>query len=323
MSDSRVLITTYPAAFLHRGGGELELVDLMNNLRQLGIRADLYGPTAQPLSKYDVVLHYSVVPTGMEFVREVKAAGKKLVLLPSLWWSKAPAQAEKDSVAEFFRLADVVVFKSTSEYENVAEQVKVDARKVAYYRWGVDSCFEELVDGELFKQTYKLGDYLLSVGIIEERKNQLSAIHALRDADIPLVFVGDYRDRTYYEACVKAAPSHFKFLPYLQPQSEVLRSALHGAKAFIEVSLEPPGFSAFEAGLSRVPMVLSASAWTREHFGAELVHQVDPMSTVSIQRGVQEALRTPVSPELQRHVHNKHLMPQCLEPLVRLLNVRA
>ncbi|PMS36906.1 hypothetical protein B0G57_10513 [Trinickia symbiotica] len=323
MSDSRVLITTYPAAFLHRGGGELELVDLMNNLRQLGVRADLYGPTAQPLNKYDVVLHYSVVPTGIEFVREVKAAGKKLVLLPSIWWSKAPAQSEKDSVAEFFELADVVVFKSNSEYENVVEHVRLDSSKVAFYRWGVDSCFEELVDGELFKQTYRLDDYLLAVGIIEERKNQLSAIHALRESKIPLVFVGDYRDRAYYEACVKAAPSHFKFLPYLQPKSEVLRSALRGAKAFIEVSLEPAGFSAFEAGLSRVPMVLSAGAWTQEHFGGELVHQVDPMSTASIQRGVEAALRTPVSPELQRHVHNKYLMPQCLEPLVRVLKVRA
>ncbi|MBR8035566.1 glycosyltransferase [Burkholderia vietnamiensis] len=322
MSDSRVLITTYPAAFLHRGGGELELVDLLANLRQLGVRADLYGPGCQPLNRYDVVLHYSVVPTGMEFVREVKAAGKKLVLLPAVWWSKAPAQGEKDSVAAFFDLADVVVFKSKSEYANIAQHVSLDEAKVAYCRWGVDSCFEELVDGQLFKETYKLDEYLLSVGIIEERKNQLAAIHALRDSKIPLVFVGDYRDRAYYESCVKAAPSHFKFLPYLQPKSEILRSALRGCKAFVEVSLEPAGFSAFEAALARVPMVLSAGAWTQEHFG-ELVHQVDPMSPASIQGGVKAALEAPVSPQLQRDVHNQHLMPQCLEPLVRVLRVRS
>lgn len=323
MIDSQVLITTYPAAFLHRGGGELELVDLMANLRQLGVRADLYGSMSQPLSKYDVVLHYSVVPTGIEFVREVKAAGKKLVLLPSVWWSKAPDQSEKDTVAEFFRLADMVVFKSNSEHANVVAHVPLDSSKVALYRWGADSCFEELIDGELFKQTYKLGDYLLSVGIIEQRKNQLAAIHALCDSKIPLVFIGDYRDRAYYEACVKAAPPHFKFLPYLQPKSEILRSALHGAKAFIEVSLEPAGFSAFEAALAGVPMVLTDGEWAQEHFGRELVHLIDPMSTASIQQGVAAALNAPVSPQLRRHVHNKYLMPQCLEPLVRVLRVRS
>jgi glycosyltransferase involved in cell wall biosynthesis len=323
MSDSRVLITTYPAAFLHRGGGELELVDLMVNLRQLGVRADLYGPNAQPLNKYDVVLHYSVLPTGMEFVREVKAAGKKLVLMPSLWWSKEPTQAEKNSAAEFFGLADVVVFKSKTEFDNVNAHVPLEPAKVAFCRWGADSCFEELISGDLFKQAYKLDDYLLSVGIIEERKNQLAAIHALRDSKIPLVFVGDYRDREYYEACVKAAPGHFKFLPYLAPKSEILRSALRGCKAFVEVSLEPAGFSAFEAALARVPMVLSAGPWTQEHFGNELVHQVDPLSTASIQQGVEAALRTPVSPQLQRNIHNQYLMPQCLEPLVRVLRVRS
>jgi len=322
MSDSRVLITTYPAAFLHRGGGELELVDLMSNLRQLGVRADIYGPGCQPLNRYDVVLHYSVVPTGMEFVREVKAAGKKLVLMPAVWWSKAPTGHEVASLEAFFDLADVVVFKSRAEYENVAGYVALSEAKVAYCRWGADSCFEELVDGKLFKETYKLEDYLLSVGIIEERKNQLAAIHALRDSPIPLVFVGDYRDRAYYEACVKAAPSHFKFLPYLQPKSEILRSALRGCKAFIEVSFEPAGFSAFEAALSRVPMVLSAGPWTQEHFG-EFVHQVDPLSPASIQNGVKAALETPVSPQLQRNVHNQYLMPQCLEPLVRVLRVRS
>ncbi|MFP4847835.1 glycosyltransferase [Paraburkholderia sp. BR14264] len=295
----------------------------MVNLRQLGVRADLYGPTAQPLNKYDVVLHYSVIPTGMEFVREVKAEGKKLVLMPSLWWSKEPSQGEKNSAAAFFALADMIVFKSKSEFENVNAHVPVDQSKVAFCRWGADSCFEELISGDLFKQAYKVDDYLLSVGIIEERKNQLAAIHALRDSRIPLVFVGDYRDREYYEACVKAAPAHFKFLPYLAPKSEILRSAVRGCKAFIEVSLEPAGFSAFEAALARVPMVLSSGPWTQEHFGNELVHQVDPMSTESIQKGVEAALNTPVSPQLQRNVHNQYLMPQCLEPLVRVLRVRS
>lgn len=322
MNSSRVLITTYPTAFLHRGGGELELVDLLANLRQLGVRADIYGATSQPLTKYDVVLHYSVMPTGLDFVRAVKAVGKKLVLMPSVWWIKEPGLDDKNSVAEFFKLADAVVFKSRSEHENVTRHVQLDPGKVTFCRWGVDSCFEERISGDLFKNTYKIDNYMLCLGIIEENKNQLSAIHALRDSEIPLVFIGDYRNRAYYEACVKASPSRFKFLPYVQPKSEILRSALQGCKAFIEVSLEPPGFSAFEAALANIPMVLSAGPWTQEHFG-DLVHQVNPVSTLSIQQGVDAALKQPITQQLQQKVHNKHLLPQCLEPLVRVLQLRS
>lgn len=322
MSGARVLITTYPEAFLHRGGGELELLDLLSNLRHLGIGVDIYGPTVQPLNKYDVVLHYSVAPTSLEFVREVKASGQRLVLMPALWWERVPGESEKATVAEFFEMADVVVFKSKSEYENVAAHVLPEASKVAYCKWGVHACFDELIDGDLFKQTYKLDEYLLCVGIIEESKNQLAAIHALRDSSMPLVFIGDYRDREYYEACVGAAPAHFRFLPYLTPKSEMLRSAMRGARAFIEVSLEPAGFSAFEAALSLVPMVLSANPWTQEHFPASLVHQVDPLSTSSIQAGVRDALSTRVSPQLQHDVRNRHLMPQCIESLARVLRAR-
>ena len=320
MRDPRVLITSYQIAFLNRGGGELEIVELLKNLRKLGVQVDFYGFESQPLIKYDVVLHYSVVQSSIEIAREVKSAGKNLVLMPSLWWIKEPEQKIIDTVAEFFFLADKVIFKSKSEHKNITEYVPLDTTKVAYCRWGVDSCFEEIVDGELFKRTYKLDDYILSVGIIEERKNQLAAIHALRDSKIPLVFIGDYRDRDYYEACLKVAPVHFKFLPYLPAKSDILRSAIRGCKAFIEVSLEPAGFSALEAGLMGVPMVLSANPWTQEHFG-ELVHQVDPLSLSSIKQGLTAALNTQVSPLLQRNIHNFHLLPQTLEPLVRVLQL--
>lgn len=322
MIDPRVLITTYPTAFLHRGGGELELVDLCSNLRQLGIRADIYGSGSAPLNKYDTILHYSTIPTGMEFVLEAKRAGKKVVLMPSLWWLKEPTEQEKATTAEFFRLADRMVFKSKSEHENTSRWIPVDAAKVAFCRWGVDSAFEEPADNTLFKQAHQLTDYILWPGIIEERKNQLTAIHALKESKIPVVFLGDYRDRSYYEACVKAAPAHFKFLPHLQAKSEMLRSAIQNCKVFLEVPLEPPGFSAFEAALAKVPMVLSEGSWSDEHF-AGLVHLADPKSTQSIQKAVQAALETPPAAELHKNTHNRHLLPQSLEPLVRTLQLRT
>lgn len=321
MIDSRVLITTYPTAFLSRGGGEMELLDLLSNLRQLGLRVDIYGSTSLPLIKYEIVLHYSLVPSGLVFAQEAKKAGKKLVLMPALWWTKEPTKSEKESAATFFDIADVIVFKSKSEYENINQYVFIEPTKLAYCPWGVDSCFEEPADKELFKKTYNLEDYILWTGIIEESKNQLTAIHALKESKTPVVFIGDYRDRGYYESCVKAAPSHFKFLPHMQAKSEMLRSAIQNCKVYLEVSLEPAGFSAFEAALANLPMVLSADTWTEEHFSG-LVHRVDPKSISAIQQAVKLALTSIAPINLQRNTHVKHILPQSLDSLVRILQLR-
>jgi len=107
----------------------------------------------------------------------------------------------------------------------------------------------------------------------------------------------------------------------MQEKSDMLRSAIQGCRVFIELSLEPPGLSAFEAGLSKVPMVLSAGPWTDEHFDS-LVRQADPRSPDDIKKAVEETLSEQVDPELYRRVHNRHLLPQSLEPLVRLLQMR-
>jgi glycosyltransferase involved in cell wall biosynthesis len=313
---NNVLITTYPEAFLHRGGGEIELLDILHNLRLLGIKVDIYGPTSQPLAKYDVVLHYSVARSGLDFVRQVKKARKRLVLMPSIWWINQPTSGELACVAEFFKAADTIVFKSRAEYENVANYLPVPEGKVAYCRWGADACFEEKTDPDLFRKTYNLQEYILNVGIIDERKNQLSAVRACLDAPVPFVFIGDYRDRSYYEACVRSAPRGWRFLPYLAPKSEMLRSALAGCRAFVEVSLEPCGFSALEAGLARVPLVLSESPWTSEHFGAD-VYKVDPYSPDSIREGVLSAIDGKAAKDAHSKIHANNLMPMALEGLAR------
>lgn len=321
MRDERVLITTYPTAFLHRGGGEIELIDLMNSLRQLGVRADLYGPQSLPFEKYDTLLHYSLVPTGGDFLREAKRLKKRTLLMPSVWWAKPPSEAERQFSSELLGLADQIIVRSKAEQENITQFLDLEARKVVLCRWGIDSSFDEPVTSGLFKQTYQLDDYLLWVGLIDEKKNQLSAIKALKHSKMPIVFIGDYRDRKYYEACVSAAPAHFKFLPHMQAKSEILRAAMRECKAYIELSLEPAGLSALEASLANVPMVLSRNSWTDEHFGA-LVYQADPLSEKEIVTAVEAALASSASSDLARNTRVKYMLPQSMEPLVRSIQTR-
>ena len=321
MRDSRVLMTTYPTAFLHRGGGEVELLGIFDSLKQLGVVVDLYGAHSLPLSRYDVVFHYSIVHSGLELVREAKRAGKKLVLMPSIWWSSQPSEFDVSIADEFFALADKVVFKSKSEFDNVSQYVSIDDQKITFCPWGVDSCYSAAVDENLFKDAYNLKSYVLWTGIIEESKNQLTAIKALKDLDTPVVFIGEYRDRKYYEACVKVAPPHFLFLPSLQSKSEMLRSAVQNCSVFLEVSIEPAGLSALEAGLAGVPLVLSNNSWSKEHFG-DSATLVDPLSVDEIANAVARVINTVASAGLREKIRAKHVLPQSLDSLVQALRIR-
>jgi glycosyltransferase involved in cell wall biosynthesis len=170
----------------------------------------------------------------------------------------------------------------------------------------------------MFKVIYGVDEYILWLGIIEQNKNQLFCIEALKDIDTPVVFLGNYRDRTYYEACRKAAPKHFKFLPSMPAKSEILRSALQNCKLYLEAPLEPPGHSSLEAGLAGVPLVLSDDAWSREQFRDSVVY-VDPKSSESIFKGVEMALGKGNDSSIAGHIRRRHLYPQCLEPLIRVL----
>ena len=317
MIDLDVLITTYPQAFLYHGGGEAELLDLAANLRALGVKADIYGPHSRPLAAYDTVLHFSVQGSGLGIVEEVKRAGKRLVLWPNLWWVNSPSADERSLVQRFFDLADCVVFKSRTERDAVLAHVKLGDRKVAMSTWGVDPSYGRPADPMMFKTIYRLSDYILWLGIIEERKNQLTAIEALRDQSTPVVFIGDYRDKAYYDACIKTAPKHFRFLPHMPAKSEILRSALQNCRVYLEVPHDPPGLSALEAGLAERPLVLSSGAWSSEQFGDAAV-LVDCSSRASIRDGVEGALAEPAKSagELVRH---GHLYPHCLQSFVHLL----
>ena len=320
MIDLNVLITTHHQAFMHRGGGEIEMREVATNLSRLGVKTDIYGPSSRPLEAYDTVLHFSVHGGGLQIAEAVKGAGKRLVLWPNLWWTDKPTREQAALVERFFAIADGIVFKSKAEQGNVARFVKLDAEKALIVPWGVDPCYEIPADPNMFKTIYRLNEYILWVGIIEERKNQLAAVEALKSGRLPVVFVGDYRDRAYYEACVRASPPHFKFLPHMPAKSEILRSAIQNCRIYLEAPLEPAGLSAFEAGLASRPLVLSDDAWSREQFGEHAV-LVDPRSPESIREGVEHALAESQEQQLASLIRTKNSLPQCLNPLVRALDV--
>ncbi|PTB20710.1 hypothetical protein C9I57_12895 [Trinickia symbiotica] len=323
MDTVRLLITTYYSAFLNPGGGETELLGLIEGLRMLGIDADVYGPSSRPLSSYSSVLHFSVQADGLTMLQRAKSQKKSVFLWPNLWWDQPPASEEKNLVASFFELADKVIFKSKSELAHVRQYISIKDEKTLHVPVPLSANFLHPSDPRLFKRIYDLDKYILWIGVLNRKKNQLTAIRALRDIDVPMVFVGHPNDEDYFEECRSSAPSHFIFVPQMPPASEILCSAVQGCSAFLEVPLEPPGASALEAALASRPLILSEGPWTKEHFGSHAV-TVNPLDEEAIARAVRNALQQPFHGEaLSREIQRKHLAPHSLVPMAEAIKRSA
>ncbi len=313
----RVLITTYHEAFLHRGGGEFEIAMISNALKKHGVVADIYGPYTQDIANYDVILHFSVEKGGLDLLRQISDAGKPIVLSPNLFLK------EKNSsiaalVSDHIDLADIIVFKSESEKCDFNRFFEMPLSKVKVVHQFVDSGIIRSAPKGLFSELYGIEDYAIGIGIIEPGKNQLMAIRATKELDIPLVLVGNYRDTEYYDVCKREGISNTLFIESLPYHSDIMRSALQDSSLFIEVTPEPAGFSALEAGLSGCALVLADSEWSIEHFG-ELANYVTPESIGSVKNGITVALeKEKPGMQLQKRLKH-HLSEQNINVLFDIL----
>lgn len=310
MSLPSILITTYHEAFLHRGGGEFEIALISNALKKHGVIADIYGPYSQDINRYDVILHFSVERGGLDLLRQIKRHNKPIVLSPNIFLQQSSSQLS-EIVSEFLELSDLVTFKSISEKNDFNKYFDLHEERVRLVPQFVDSDIVMPAPKGLFSSLYGVENYAIGVGIIEPGKNQLMAIRAAKKAGIPLVLVGNYRDAEYYRKCVDEAPDNTHFITSLPYHSEIIRSALQDSSVYIEVTPEPAGFSAIEAGLSGCNLVLADSEWSTEHFG-KLATYVNPMSVESISKGMMAASERRESLKdlqslLKHHLHEHNI----------------
>lgn len=104
------------------------------------------------------------------------------------------------------QIADVVIAISEQTKRDIIEFLKIDPNKIKVVYQGCNSAFKKEYSTELIKKTkekYNLPEqYVLNVGTIEERKNLLSLVKAIRNVDIKLVVIGG--DKSDYAQKIKA-----------------------------------------------------------------------------------------------------------------------
>ena len=281
----RVLFATYPMAFHTPGGGEAQLLAYERYLEAAGIAVTRLDPWNPRFRDHDLVHFFSVVGGSSHLCAFVKQLGLPLVVSSSLWITpETAADFPVEEIRHQLHLADRIVTNSASESATLAATLGVPANKLRVVPNAVEPRFLVAADPSLFRVAYGLSEpFVLCVGNIEPRKNQLRLAEAMRALPgYRLVLIGGVRDEAYLAAVEQeAGPQLLRPAP-LDHDSPLLVSAYAACSVFALPSLfETPGLAALEAAGQGAPIVVTSQGAAPDYFGAA-ARYVDPLQVASI-----------------------------------------
>ncbi|WP_247596977.1 glycosyltransferase family 4 protein [Hydrogenophaga sp. PAMC20947] len=284
-------------AFHTPGGGEVQLLAYRDHLPQVGVDVTLFDLWKPRFDEHDVVHFFSCVGGSVHFCDFVKRLGKPLVITSSLWITEETQHLyPMDEIRAQLSLADRVITNSEMESDTLAKVLGLDRSRFESVYNGVDAVFQDRPSPSLFRQRFDVeGQFVLNVGNIEPRKNQLRLAQAM-DAlpNHTLILIGHVRDPSYFQQVMAAAsPGRIRYLGPVDHHDALLRSAYRACDLFcLPSTLETPGLAALEAASQGCKLVITEEGSTREYFHNSAAY-ISPLDTDSIRKGLVRAANEP------------------------------
>lgn len=263
-----IIYNTFPFAFHHKGGGEIQLLKYKQYLSQYNISCILFDQWNPKFEEHEIIHFFSCVSGSEFFCNYVKSLGKKLVISPSLWIDEKNKDSyDIDNIKNILSLADIIVVNSIMEMQSLSNNLSIDIKKFRCVYNGSD-IFYKKVSNELFRKKYNIeGPYFLNVANIEHRKNQLAIAKVMKSfPKYKLIIIGNIRDNLYYRQIKELCEDQFIHIPYINDM-ELLRSAYSDCSLFLMPSIvETPSIAALEAYACYSKILITDQGSTKEYF---------------------------------------------------------
>lgn len=315
------------------GGGEVQLQSLAAWLPDAGVDAGLWRPWEDDWAQIDLLHLVGSVPEFVPLAHAAREAGKPVVLSPVAWFTCRDLWREPWSLAarllacgkfaaraafpalpswrrKLYHTTNLLLPNSRAEAEQLGRHFSVPHSRMRVAPNGVDARFAS-ADAAYFERMTGRRDFVLCVGRIEPRKNQLGLLQALRGTGMRVVLIGDVvpGHEAYLQACRRTAGDCALFLGGVRHDDPLLASAYAACRCLTLVSwYETPGLAALEAALTGTPLVLTSDGACQEYF-AEHARYVTPGDTKAIRDSIVEAYHSPRSAELAAMVRERFTGP--------------
>jgi polysaccharide pyruvyl transferase WcaK-like protein len=344
--ELRVLMQIRPDFRERPGGDVVQLEAMLPYLRENGVVAEMTGETAPDLSGYDLV-HiinldrpedpYRHCLNAFEQGKPVALSTVHTDLTEFLEWgdtdywdlpeparsdptprkarTPGPVELRRRALAHLQRQslidwATAYLPNAQVNAEYLARTFGMDlSRSVVVPNAAKEESFSATPD--LFVEKRGLQDFVLCVGRVEKKKNQLSLIAALRSTGIPLVIVGQPNPESYLELCRRYAGDNVHFITSLSEAE--LASAYAAAKVHALASwIELPGLTSLEAAAAGCNIVSTDRGSPREYFG-DMAWYCDPARVDTIREAVLAAYAAPRTGRLKERIRQRYTWEQAAQ----------
>jgi len=327
----RVLLQARLDLFTLPGGDTEVVVNLKRSLEGQGVTADFSSNPQLPLDDYDLVHIFNF---GTPFAVNASTQKKPYVCTP-LYEDVQRYMIRANATAYAFReylethggdalesalnrtvsrgtlkvlpdnrfmieQADTVFVSGASEAQRIRQDFP-NVERTQVLKFGFQRPEDpDAIDADLFRSEFKIRDYVLCVGRLETRKNQLMLLRALQDMDIPLVFVNGNTPQPGYEELCRGFERAGRTLFTGRLSKALLLSAYKGAKVHALPSwYELPGLVSLEAAWMGCNVVASTWGTVGDYLG-DHYYPCEPDDPSSIQEAVRRGMRTPYEPAIRQ-----------------------
>lgn len=294
-------------------GDTIQILKTKYYLEQMGIKVDISTSFQADLKGYDLIHLFNLirVKETSRFADNVIRQSKKYVL-STIYWNMTDyiiKDKSSPSTLEWWKkdetLRKKVISGASALLPNSGMEIDVLKRDFGIENdcFVIPNCSDRMfhnADGQAFTEKYGLMDFVLCVGRLSYRKNQLALINAMKETDHKLVFIGRKSSEDYYQLCKGASTENVIYIDELK-QHELI-SAYGAAKVHVLPSwFETPGLSSLEAGLSGCNIVTTDRGCTKEYFN-DMAGYCNPENGGSIYSAVEKAYRKPKDRTLSNYI---------------------
>lgn len=190
-----------------------------------------------------------------------------------------------------------IIAISEQTKQDIVKFLKVPEEKISVVYQGCHKAFKEEISEEVLKnvkEKYALPQkFVLCVGAIEERKNALEIVKAIKEIDIPLVLVG--KKTKYFSKIEDFCRNHHlknKVIVLENLPMQEIACVYRLATIFCYPSVfEGFGIPIIEALFSRVPVITSKGSCFAEAGGEHSIYvDIDENTSISIKKNIEMLL---------------------------------
>lgn len=260
------------------GGVQKRIRKIHSNLLAEGIDTELFSEFNTSIKEADILHIFMLLPENYGLLKCAKENNVKVVIssivnigngknidISRILLNKLPILTAQKAQFDMLRQADAVITETPIEKEYIVKHYKINRKKVRVIPNGIDlseDCGKSNERDIIYHSIGGEKEYALVVGRFDPNKNQLNVIKALKDTEIPVVFIGGahFECPRYYEECLKCGKgaSNIYFLGWQPNDSKIMKSAYRNAKLLITPSFQETfGFTLLEGGVNGCNLAIS------------------------------------------------------------------